>query len=185
MSGEFKKYVRENNQDIKKAALSWYLGTVKSKLEKLFSGHPNVKQIKVPRDYQGTIFIDFESPLAVGLVGGSRRIPHQAWIKVKDAKGEARIGFSMSPGFFEELIPSGLQDIGKLYQALKYMIDDAEGFMIDKDPSNIQYLILPSKRTQQRVIDQNPRNIIYIKHPDPEIEKKYGHLKSLNKAGIL
>jgi len=181
MNGEFKRYVREGTYSSETEDIA-------GQLRELFVNDPNILSINVMNNWSGTIIMTFKEPLINKSVHPSA-IHFQISIYIHP-KGHAIIGFSLYPSPLggqkdaREIIPDGI-NIDKLYYALKKLIDDPEHFMIKNDPVSIKYIANPSIKTQKEVIAKDPKNFIYINNPDPELEKKYGHLKKLNRAGIV
>ena len=166
MNGEFKRYIKEQDEQ----------DTIAEKLRDLSSNNPNIDDIKVSDDrfYVG---VYFHNQYGYGK-GSILQV-----FKYPDGSMTLGIKFPGDGRRIEQPIPTTSGEIEKIYDYVKRVTDDPILFFINSDS---KHFIPPlSKEEQERVVADDPRNITYIKNLDPEIEKKYRHLKSLNKAGIL
>lgn len=74
------------------------------------------------------------------------------------------------------------QDVLKLALRSVYK---AVGNMIRNDYTNIRHFKNPSKKLQQFAVSIDPRAIVHIENPDPDLQTSHGHIGDLVDVGVL
>jgi len=57
--------------------------------------------------------------------------------------------------------------------------------IVKNDPTNVEWLVKPTREVQEYIINNDRRNFKLIKNPDPDLAEKMKYIVNMGRAGIL